>query len=84
MAWLIHLIGLNFVQKDETVEFFRVKFAGSQADRVVKAEAEAQKLAEQLKETKVSGNDIVFLLPPFFMGALVIIVSITQFFFFFV
>ncbi|XXG60766.1 hypothetical protein AAC387_Pa04g2595 [Persea americana] len=40
--------------KDETVDFFREKFAGSQADRIVKAEAEAQKLAEQLKETKVS------------------------------
>ncbi|XXG87144.1 hypothetical protein AAC387_Pa11g1905 [Persea americana] len=40
--------------KDETVEFYREKFAGSQADRIVKAEAEAQKIAEQMKKTKVS------------------------------
>ncbi|RVW28224.1 putative methionine--tRNA ligase [Vitis vinifera] len=40
--------------KDEDVEFFREKFAGSQADRIVKAEAEAKKIAEQLKKTKVS------------------------------
>ena len=46
------------VQKDEEVEFFRAKFAGSQADRAdraVKAEAEANKVAEQLKNTKISG-----------------------------
>ena len=43
------------MQKDEDVEFFREKFAGSQADRIVKAEAEAKKIAEQLKKTKVSG-----------------------------
>ncbi|KAF5452117.1 hypothetical protein F2P56_027150 [Juglans regia] len=40
--------------KDEEVEFFRTKFAGSQADRIVRAEAEAEKMAEQLKKTKVS------------------------------
>ncbi|KAL7238030.1 hypothetical protein ACSBR2_004181 [Camellia fascicularis] len=40
--------------KDEEVEFFRQKFAGSQADRILKAEAEAKELAEQLKKTKVS------------------------------
>ncbi|XP_059434250.1 methionine--tRNA ligase, cytoplasmic isoform X1 [Corylus avellana] len=40
--------------KDEEVEFFREKFAGSQADRIVRAEAEAEKIAEQLKKTKVS------------------------------
>lgn len=43
------------VQRDEDVEFFREKFAGSQADRVVKAEAEAKKIVEQLKEAKISG-----------------------------
>ncbi|KAL2983005.1 hypothetical protein AAZX31_12G017500 [Glycine max] len=41
--------------KDEEVEFYRKKFAGSQADRIVRAEAEAQNVAEQLKKTKVSG-----------------------------
>ncbi|KAL6976566.1 methionine--tRNA ligase [Sarracenia purpurea var. burkii] len=40
--------------KDEEVEIFRLKFAGSQADRVLKAEAEAKELAEKLKETEVS------------------------------
>ncbi|KAM7253048.1 hypothetical protein ACFE04_008889 [Oxalis oulophora] len=41
--------------KDEEVEFYRSKFAGSQADRIVRAaEAEAGKLAEQLKKTKTS------------------------------
>lgn len=46
---------LDFMQKDEEVEFFREKFAGSQADRKVKAEAEA-KLSEQLNKTKISGQ----------------------------
>ncbi|KAG4966828.1 hypothetical protein JHK87_032479 [Glycine soja] len=41
--------------KDEEVKFYRKKFAGSQADRIVRAEAEAQNVAEQLKKTKVSG-----------------------------
>ncbi|GMY15990.1 methionine--tRNA ligase, cytoplasmic [Fagus crenata] len=42
--------------KEEEVEFFRNKFAGSQADRIVRAEAEAEKVAEQLKKTKVSDS----------------------------
>lgn len=42
--------------KDEEVEFYRTKFAGSQADRIVRAEAEAAKVAEQLRKTKVSGG----------------------------
>lgn len=46
------------MQKDEEVEFFRQKFAGSQAERVLKAEADAKKVAEQLKTTKISGLDI--------------------------
>ncbi|CAJ1934060.1 unnamed protein product [Sphenostylis stenocarpa] len=41
--------------KDEEVEFYRNKFAGSQADRIVRAEVEAENVAEQLKKTKVSG-----------------------------
>lgn len=43
--------------KDEEVEFFRSKFAGSQADRAdraVKEEAEAKKVTEKLKNTKIS------------------------------
>ncbi|KAL2463371.1 putative methionine--tRNA ligase [Forsythia ovata] len=43
--------------KDEEVEFFRVKFAGSQADRILKAEAEAKKLTEKFKETKISDGN---------------------------
>lgn len=43
--------------KDEEVEFFRLKFAGSQADRIVKAEAEAKKITEQLQKTKVSDSN---------------------------
>jgi methionyl-tRNA synthetase len=42
--------------RDEEVEFFRNKFAGSQADRIVRA-AEAAKLAEQLKKNKISDAD---------------------------
>ncbi|KAK0606669.1 hypothetical protein LWI29_002482 [Acer saccharum] len=34
----------------------KLKYAGSLADRVVRAEAEAAKVAEQLKKTKVSGH----------------------------
>ncbi|XP_043705697.1 probable methionine--tRNA ligase isoform X2 [Telopea speciosissima] len=41
--------------KDEDVEFFREKFAGSQADREGKADA-AKKVAEQLKKTKLSAD----------------------------
>ncbi|KAI3962718.1 hypothetical protein MKW92_008916 [Papaver armeniacum] len=41
--------------KDEEVEFFREKFAGSQADRKVKAdEADAKKMADELQKTKLS------------------------------
>ncbi|KAJ6796507.1 putative methionine--tRNA ligase [Iris pallida] len=40
--------------KDEDVERYRMKFAGSQADRIEKAASE--KVAEQLKNTKISGN----------------------------
>lgn len=43
-----------YLQKDEDVRFFREKFAGSQADRAVQAEAEAKRLAEHLKKTKIS------------------------------
>ncbi|KAL5554933.1 hypothetical protein UlMin_037169 [Ulmus minor] len=35
---------------NEEVEDFRMKFAGSQADRIERAEAEAVELAEQLKK----------------------------------
>lgn len=42
-------------QKNEEVESFRERFAGSQADRMERAEAEAVKVAEQLRKTKVSG-----------------------------
>lgn len=52
----------NDIQKDEEVEFYREKFAGSQADRIVKAEAEAEakKISEKLKETKISGYFLCF------------------------
>ncbi|PON59393.1 Methionyl-tRNA synthetase [Trema orientale] len=41
--------------KDEAVELFRTKFAGSQAERIVKLEEanEASKMAEQLAKTKI-------------------------------
>ncbi|KAM6565373.1 hypothetical protein CsatA_024501 [Cannabis sativa] len=42
--------------KDEEVESFRQRFAGSQADRVERAEAEAVKVAQQLKKTKITEN----------------------------
>nr|XP_028956621.1 probable methionine--tRNA ligase isoform X2 [Malus domestica] len=42
--------------KDEEVEFWRQKFAGSQADRKEREEAEAIKVAAQLKKTKVSAD----------------------------
>lgn len=44
-----------YLQSDKDVESFRQKFAGSQADRIVKAEAEAKQITEQLKKAKVSG-----------------------------
>ncbi|XP_030533847.1 probable methionine--tRNA ligase [Rhodamnia argentea] len=40
--------------RDEEMEFYRKKFAGSQADRILRAEAEAEKAAEQLRKTKLS------------------------------
>lgn len=42
-------------QNDDEVDFLRKKFAGSQADRKEREEAEAVKLAEQLKKSKLSG-----------------------------
>ncbi|XP_004296962.1 PREDICTED: probable methionine--tRNA ligase [Fragaria vesca subsp. vesca] len=39
---------------DDEVDFLRKKFAGSQADRKEREEAEAVKLAEQLKKSKLS------------------------------
>ncbi|KAG5607589.1 hypothetical protein H5410_029081 [Solanum commersonii] len=45
------------IQKDEEVEFYRNKFAGSQADRAdraLKAETEAKEMAKQLKKAKIS------------------------------
>ncbi|KAJ0960882.1 hypothetical protein J5N97_001232 [Dioscorea zingiberensis] len=43
--------------KDDEVELFRQRFSGSQADRKEKADADARKIAEQLKATKISeGN----------------------------
>ncbi|CAL9158250.1 probable methionine--tRNA ligase [Musa acuminata AAA Group] len=42
--------------KDEDVESFRVRFAGSQAERIANAETVANKVAEQLKATKITGN----------------------------
>ncbi|KMZ68773.1 Methionine--tRNA ligase [Zostera marina] len=40
--------------KDEEIEFFREKFAGSQADRALKAETEAKIIAERVKNINVS------------------------------
>ncbi|KAL8041806.1 hypothetical protein ABFX02_09G007800 [Erythranthe guttata] len=40
--------------KDEEVEFYREKFAGSQADRKVKADAAAKKLTDKLQEVEIS------------------------------
>lgn len=40
--------------KDEDVEYFRARFSGSQAERR-KAEADANKIAEQLKRTNITG-----------------------------
>ncbi|KAK9933167.1 hypothetical protein M0R45_020372 [Rubus argutus] len=42
--------------KDDEVDSLRKKFAGSQADRKEREEAEAVKLAEQFKISKVSNN----------------------------
>ncbi|CAB4273432.1 unnamed protein product [Prunus armeniaca] len=43
-----------FKQKDEEVESLRKNFAGIQADRKEREEAEAVKVAAQLKKTEVS------------------------------
>ncbi|KAJ8571014.1 hypothetical protein K7X08_037986 [Anisodus acutangulus] len=43
--------------EDEEVEFYRDKFAGSQADRALKAETEAKKIAEQLNKEKISDGN---------------------------
>lgn len=37
------------------MEGYKNKFAGSQADRIIRAESEAENVAEQLKKTEVSG-----------------------------
>uniref|UniRef100_A0A0C9S8I2 methionine--tRNA ligase n=1 Tax=Wollemia nobilis TaxID=56998 RepID=A0A0C9S8I2_9CONI len=57
-----HMIGkpepLFSEMKDEEVEYYRKKFAGSQADRIEQANAEAAKVAEQVKRTIISdGGD---------------------------
>lgn len=53
-------------QKEEEVDFYRKKFAGSQADRIIRAEAEAENVAAQLKKTKISG----VLFHPFLLSVL--------------
>ncbi|XP_060172218.1 methionine--tRNA ligase, cytoplasmic-like [Lycium barbarum] len=40
--------------ENEEVEFYREKFAGSQADRNLKAETEARKITDQLNKAKIS------------------------------
>lgn len=40
--------------KDEKVESLRERFAGSQADRIEKAEADAKRVAEELEKTNLS------------------------------
>jgi len=51
------------MQKDEEVALHREKYAGSQAERSSKAaaDAEASKVANQLKGTKLSGNSLELL-----------------------
>ncbi|XP_042064195.1 probable methionine--tRNA ligase [Salvia splendens] len=39
--------------RDEEVELFRQRFAGSQADRLARAEGETKKLSQKLNETKI-------------------------------
>ena len=48
------------MQKDEEVALHREKYAGSQAERSLKAaaDAEASKVANKLKGTKLSGNNL--------------------------
>ncbi|KAJ8566053.1 hypothetical protein K7X08_030530 [Anisodus acutangulus] len=43
--------------KDEEVAFYRENFAGSQADRALKAETEAKQMAEQLNKAKISDGN---------------------------
>ncbi|XP_031483843.1 probable methionine--tRNA ligase [Nymphaea colorata] len=45
--------------KDEEVDKYRQKFAGSQADRIAKAESEAQKAAKLLQETTISEESAI-------------------------
>lgn len=49
---------LNSLQKDEKVSEYRKKYAGSQAERSSKAvaDAEAAKIANQVKSIALSGN----------------------------
>ena len=51
------------MQKDEEVALHREKYAGSQAERSLKAaaDAEASKVANKLKGTKLSGNSLELL-----------------------
>ncbi|KAK6937631.1 Methionyl/Leucyl tRNA synthetase [Dillenia turbinata] len=51
--------------KDEDVELLRKKFTGSQADRAAKARADAEKMAEQLKRTTISGFRCPFIIVEF-------------------
>lgn len=46
-----------FIQKNEEVDFFREKFAGTQADRKLKEEADAKAVAEQLKKINIEGGN---------------------------
>ncbi|WOL18617.1 putative methionine--tRNA ligase isoform X1 [Canna indica] len=43
--------------KDEDVEYFRVRFAGSQAERILKAEDDAKKITDKLQSTKLSESN---------------------------
>ncbi|PQM35406.1 putative methionine--tRNA ligase [Prunus yedoensis var. nudiflora] len=52
--------------KDEEVEFLRKEFAGIQADRKEREEAEAVKVAAQLKKTEAMAWMIIGLLSFYF------------------
>ena len=41
------------MQRDDEVELFRQRFAGSQADRLARAEGETKKISQKLNETKI-------------------------------
>jgi hypothetical protein len=43
------------MQKDEEVDYFREKIAGTQADRKHKEEADAIAVVEQIRKTSVAG-----------------------------